>query len=101
MRRGIHTNQHALSGGLMADRVLRDQCEHGRYESHGEFTSQIVRNDKDELTTESETTWCPGGREVSIDAICDEIWELGQGSWPWRDAPTPVLDAAPGGRSDG
>ena len=29
----------------------------------------------------------------AIDAICDEIWELGQASWPWRDAPTPVLDA--------
>ncbi len=30
----------------------------------------------------------------AIDSICDEIWELGQASWPWRDALTPVLDAA-------
>ena len=53
----------------MADRVLRDHCDHGRYEAHGEFTSQIVRNDKDELITESETTWCPGGREVTARPI--------------------------------
>ena len=47
---------------------------------------------------------CPGGQEVTrealielvddFDTICDEIWELGQASWPWRDAATPVLDAA-------
>ncbi len=35
----------------MADRVLRDQCEHGRYDAHRwQFNPP-----------------CPGGREVTID----------------------------------
>ena len=37
----------------------------------------------------------------AIDTICDEIWELGQASWPWRDAPTPAHDAALGVTDDG
>ena len=53
----------------MADRVLREQCEHGRFEPHGESTSRVVRNDKDDLITESETSWCPGGREVTVSEV--------------------------------
>ncbi len=66
----------------MANRVLRDHCEHGRYERHGESTSRVVRNDKDELITETDTSWCPGGREVTgieCQAIRSEPVEGGYG----------------------
>ena len=46
----------------MADRVLRDECDHGRYEEHwwehGEnLDGSIARYH------------CPGGREVPIDQL--------------------------------
>ncbi len=42
----------------MADRVLRDQCEHGRYEEHSVMWT-------DNRTTASYTSPCPGGPEVT------------------------------------
>ncbi len=45
----------------MADRVLREQCEHGRYESH------YPTLDDPEWASNDERGLCPGGREVTID----------------------------------
>ena len=53
----------------MADRVLRDECDHGRYDEHtylaegGHPESSIAYKD------------CPGGREVTIDrkAAADQL----------------------------
>ena len=45
----------------MAERVLRDQCEHGRYDDH---------------STRIDYKWerCPGGREVTIDDESARAW---------------------------
>ena len=93
----------------MADRVLRDHstpCIHegqeprtkpgGAYQDPGQPRKKPIRGTKPKAWWNCSVTWCPGGREVTIDAICDEIWSLGQASWPWRDAPTPAHDAALG-----
>ncbi len=42
----------------MANRVLRDQCEHGRYEEHGEHLGEREKAEG--------VRPCPGGREVTI-----------------------------------
>ena len=48
----------------MAERVLRDRCDHGRYDRHS--------------TDEHRSVMCPGGREVTIDyeaaAGALEVW---------------------------
>ena len=57
----------------MANRVLRDQCEHGLYDQHMYRTdSAVVRGDWEQ------TEHCSGGREVTIDhewieEILDEL----------------------------
>ncbi len=43
----------------MANRVLRDQCEHGRYDAHWEWIFDIDGRGHKKS--------CPGGREVTID----------------------------------
>ena len=43
----------------MANRVLRDQCEHGRYESH------YPTLDDPDWASNDERSLCPGGREVT------------------------------------
>ncbi len=42
----------------MADRVLRDQCDHGHYERHAVLNHQGVMADS-----------CPGGREVTLTGV--------------------------------
>ena len=80
---------------MMADRVLRD-------DNRPLYRLRTVRGWRDDEAIEQLLKGgvlipVASGRLVdreAIDAVCDEIWELGQASWPWRDAPTPVLDAA-------
>ena len=55
----------------MANRVLRDQCEHGRYEEHSVMWTE-------NKTTSSFTSPCPGGREVTI----DKVWVTSSGQTP-------------------
>ena len=42
----------------MADRVLRDHCEHGRYEEHGDHLGEREKAEG--------VRPCPGGQEVTI-----------------------------------
>ncbi len=59
----------------MADRVLRDQCEHGRYEEH----QVLVIDDAGGHYYEYEP--CPGGREVTIDATFTSKYDLDTNSY--------------------
>ena len=52
----------------MAERVLRDQCDHGRYEKHEIKTGRLYGTDITEP--------CPGGREVSMIRLADYIESL-------------------------
>jgi len=62
----------------MADRVLRDQCEHGRYERHQLPSWEgIAPPPRKKLVAE----WCLGGREVTID---HEAAEQEAGRWNRR-----------------
>ncbi len=47
----------------MADRVLRDQCEHGRYDWHDIKPTWSHPHKPNPY----ENNHCPGGREVTID----------------------------------
>ncbi len=72
----------------MADRVLRDQCEHGRYDEHRVSVGWDVEP-------------CPGGREVTIDyeaaAEALEVWakadQLADKAGRWA-ATVEAVDAA-------
>ena len=67
----------------MADRVLRDQCEHGRYDDH---------------STRIAYKWerCPGGREVTIDyeAAANELWKSFKEQADTLEAAKSIVDAA-------
>ena len=54
----------------MADRVLREACEHGRYESCDELITNGVPISPDGVK-HSVFSWkpCPGGREVTDEQI--------------------------------
>ena len=56
--------------GLMADRVLREPCEHGRYEAHS--------YDHDVSTIAKP---CPGGREVLRWYRANRIVTYGMALW--------------------
>ena len=45
----------------MAERVLRDQCKHGRYDEH-------------RVNNSAKWEWCDGGREVTIDYEAAYQW---------------------------
>ena len=61
-------------GGLMADRVLRDKCEHARYEAH-----EVNLSPTGAVLAKLEL--CPGGPEVTdaeITEMAYSIWQAEQ-----------------------
>ncbi len=71
----------------MADCVLREPCDHGRYEPH-HYGQEIP------------TSWrpCLGGREVTIDyeAAANELWESFKDQADTVEAAKSVVGAALG-----
>ena len=59
----------------MADRVLREACDHGRYESCDELITNGVPISPDGVK-HPVFSWkpCPGGREVTIDYEAAYQW---------------------------